>query len=75
MRVRIGFAQVARDLDVDVEDGEELVKRFERAVNDGEHLLWFSDSDGQRYGLVVSSLAYIQLEAAGKRLGVGFGAE
>ena len=72
MRVRIGMTMTARELDLEVPDAEELVRAFQRAVEQGEKLLWVLDEDGRRHGLVVDKIAYVDVEAE-KSTTVGFG--
>jgi hypothetical protein len=74
MRVRIGMAMAARELDLEVADAEEVVRSFQRAMDQGDRLLWLVDEEGRRHGLVVDKIAYIDVEAA-KATRVGFGKE
>lgn len=74
MRVRIGMTMSARELDFEVEDAEELLGSFRRAVDEGEKILWVTDEEGRRHGLVVDKIAYLDVEAD-KSTKVGFGRE
>ncbi len=74
MRVRIGMTMSARELDFEVEDAEELLGAFRRAVEEGEKILWVTDEEGRRHGLVVDKIAYLDVEAD-KSTKVGFGKE
>jgi len=74
MRVRIGMAMAARELDLEVADVEEVVRSFQRAMDQGDRLLWLVDEEGRRHGLVVDKIAYIDVEAE-KATRVGFGKE
>ena len=64
----------ARELDFEVEDAEELLGAFRRAVEEGEKILWVTDEEGRRHGLVVDKIAYLDVEAD-KSTKVGFGKE
>ncbi|MBN2113730.1 MAG: DUF3107 domain-containing protein [Acidimicrobiia bacterium] len=72
MRVRIGMTMTARELDLDVADAEDVINSFQRAVEEGDKLLWIVDEDGHRHGLVVDKIAYVDVEAE-KATHVGFG--
>ena len=73
MRVKFGMADTAREIDVDVDDAESLMTEFEAAVGGGENrVLWVTDEDGRRHGLVVDKIVYVDVEAEKPRTGVGF---
>jgi hypothetical protein len=74
VRVRIGMTMTARELDLEVEDAEELIRSFRQAVERGEQVLWITDEEGRRHGLVVDKIAYLDVEA-GKSTKIGFGKE
>jgi hypothetical protein len=52
VRVRIGMTMTPRELDLEVADAEELVRSFQRAMEAGERVLWVTDEEGHRHGLV-----------------------
>ncbi len=72
MRVRIGLSMVAREVEVDAEDGDALAVEIEQAMAAGEPLVWVTDRDGVRHGLATDKIAFVELEAPGPRSGVGF---
>ncbi len=72
MRVKIGMAAIPRELDLEVGDAEGLVKALQDAVNGGEKILWVTDEDGRRHGLVVDKIAYLNVEAETSKT-IGFG--
>lgn len=74
MRVRFGMTMTARELDLEVEDAEQVIRSFQQAVEQGDKLLWVVDEEGRRHGLVVDRIAYIDVEAE-KSTRVGFGKE
>jgi hypothetical protein len=74
VRVRIGMTMISRELDLEVEDAELVVRSFEQAVQEGEKLLWVVDEDGRRHGLVVDKIAYLDVEAE-RATKIGFGKE
>jgi hypothetical protein len=66
------MAHTAHDIDVEVEDAEALIADFEKAVEEGRKLLWVTEEDGHRHGLVVERIVYLDVEAEKSRT-VGFG--
>ena len=74
VRVRIGMTMTPRELDLEVEDAEEVVRSFQQAMEGGERVLWITDEDGRRHGLVVDKIAYLDVEAE-KSTRIGFGKE
>jgi hypothetical protein len=63
VRVKIGLADTPRELDIEVTDAESLVAQFEESVTEGRKLLWVTEEDGRRHGLVVDKIVYIDVEA------------
>ncbi len=61
MRVRIGIKQ-AKELEIDVSDTKDVLDAYEKAVADGEHMLWVTEKDGRRFGVVTDSIAYLEVE-------------
>ena len=61
MRIRIGIRQ-AKELDLEVEDSQEFVDAYEKAVADGEHMVWIAETNGHRHGVVTELVAYIETE-------------
>lgn len=72
MRVKIGMSSTPRELDLDIEDPEALVESFEKALSGGEPVLWFTDEEGRKHGLVVEKIAYLDIEPT-RSTTVGFG--
>jgi hypothetical protein len=65
----------ARELELEVDDADKVGADVESAVADGNGVLWITDTRGHRYGIVASKLAFVQIEKAESRPGVGFGAQ
>ena len=61
MHMRIGVRQ-AKELELDVEDSQGVVDAYEKAVADGEHMIWITETNGRRHGVVVELVAYIDVE-------------
>jgi len=72
-KVRIAV-QSARELEIEVDDGDAVVAQLEAAVDAGGGIAWVVDSDGTRHGIAVDKLAFIEIEGTLGRRGVGFGA-
>ncbi len=71
VKVRIGLEGV-RELEFDVDDGEKLIKDVEAAISKGDALLWVTDARGDRHGLAVAKIAFVQVEGEKTSGGVGF---
>ncbi|MBT8199927.1 MAG: DUF3107 domain-containing protein [Acidimicrobiia bacterium] len=67
MNVRIGIINSAREIEVDVEDEKAFVKSIEDALTGDGGLVW-AESHGDRIGLVVAHIAYIQIEGDRERI-------
>jgi len=72
VRVKIGMSFVPRELDLEVEDGEEVISAFEAALAESKQVLWITELDGRRYGLVVDKIVFCEVEPdRDKRIGFG----
>jgi Protein of unknown function (DUF3107) len=71
VKVHIGV-QSARELDLDVEDGEKTVAAVEKALGDGDAMVWITDGKGHRHGIVASKIAFVEVENKDEK-SVGFG--
>lgn len=69
-KVRIGVA-AARELELEVDDTQVVIDAFEKAVKKHEPVLWINDARGHRFGVAVSSIAFIEFDKPENR-GVGF---
>lgn len=71
-RIRIA-QQMARELEFDVDDVDDVIARIEKALTGKSSILWVVDSKGNRHGIAVDKLAFIEVEGADNPSGVGFG--
>lgn len=73
MDIRIGVANVARELSIDItdEDAEVLAKDVEQVAAGKSNVLWLSDKSGRRVGVPAAALAYVEMGPSGERR-VGF---
>ena len=69
-KVRIGMT-MARELEIEVVESD-VVAEFEMAVASGAPVWWLTDRKGLRRGIVVERIAFIEVESAEDRPGVGF---
>jgi hypothetical protein len=71
-RVKFGLMNVARELEVEVEDVDGLLEEFESALEGGKKLLWVTARGGRRHGLAVDKIVYVDVEAEEAKKGIGF---
>ena len=71
-RVKIGMTNAPREIDIEVVDSDGFMREFEAAVSQGQKLWWVTDDDGNRHGLVVDRIAYVEVEPERDRT-IGFG--
>ncbi|MGC8626197.1 MAG: DUF3107 domain-containing protein [Acidimicrobiales bacterium] len=75
--VRIGVTQAPREIEVELAEGtnpDELVAEIDKAIAQGNGVLWLTDKRGRRVGVPVAKLAYLELDTAADARRVGFGA-
>jgi hypothetical protein len=70
LTVRIGISS-ARELELQVDDPKVVSDEYAKAIEDGDAVLWITDSRGHEFGVSVSSIAFIEFERPQER-GVGF---
>ena len=71
MRVSIGVSN-AKQLDLNVENPEAVIEDYQKAIDEGQRLLWVKEKDGVRHAIVAETIAYFELEAESTKQ-VGFG--
>jgi hypothetical protein len=73
VEVRIGVTQTPREIDIEVADGDrdKVVKDIEKALADGEGVLWLTDRRGRTVGIPSAKVAYIEISPTEDRR-VGF---
>jgi hypothetical protein len=69
-KMRIGV-EGARELELEVDDFEAAVTSLEAGLSDGS-MVWLTDSNGDRHGIVGGRLAFVEIESSSDR-SVGFG--
>lgn len=68
--VRIGLAS-ARELEISVDNADDLVASFEKAVKGKDSVFWVTDIRGHRFGINVGSIAFVEIDQPLER-DVGF---
>ena len=71
-KVKIGLTQSGRELEVEVADSEVFIREFEAMLSNGKKLWWVTDPHGNRHGLVVDRIAYVEVAPERDR-SIGFG--
>lgn len=69
--VRIGLQSV-RELELEVEDPEDVIKAVTGAMSAEDPVVWITDSKGTRHGIAVHKLAFIGVDRPEAKT-VGFG--
>ena len=71
-KIRIA-QQMARELEFEVDDADAAVSAIEKAMAADDDLVWIVDSKGNRHGIAVDKLAFVEVESEDNGSGVGFG--
>lgn len=71
-KVRIAV-EAARELEFEVKDAEAFAQAIESGLADGEDIVWITDAKGNRHGIRVAGLAFVEIEGEDRSSGVGFG--
>jgi hypothetical protein len=75
MDVRIGVTHTPKEIELDMtEDPEAVAKAVEKALADGDKLLWLTDRRGRRVGVPAAKVAYVEIGTSSEERRVGFGA-
>ncbi len=72
MRVRIGVADSAKLIELDVDDLKAFKKSMVDAVKSGE-VAWFTDTKGREVGVPAVRISYVEMETEDTDRRVGFG--
>ena len=71
-KVRIAV-EASRELEFEVEDPDETAAALEAGLAAGDEIVWITDSKGNRHGIRVANLAFVEIEGDEQGFGVGFG--
>jgi hypothetical protein len=75
--VRIGVIHTVKEIDVELPadaDRDEIKKKIEAALADGDSILWLTDRTGADLAVPAEKIAYIHLGGSDAARRVGFGA-
>lgn len=73
VNVRIAMQSV-RELELEVNDGAAVGTQLEDALKAGDGLVWIIDANGNRHGVSIRKLAFVEIEGEAIRPGIGFAA-
>lgn len=71
-KVRVAV-EASRELEFEVDDANAFAKAIEKALSKGDDIVWITDTKGNRHGIRVANLAFVEIEADDESSGVGFG--
>jgi hypothetical protein len=74
MEVRIGVVYTARELTIETDEtAEQVSAAVESALQNGNSLLWLTDSKGRRVGVPTDKIAFVEVaaDAGGRKVGFG----
>jgi hypothetical protein len=76
MDVRIGVTYSPKEIIVELAedtDRAELRKSIDKALGDGDNILWLTDRRGRDVAVPASKIAYVEIGASGGPKQIGFG--
>lgn len=74
MDVRIGVIDTPKELKLEMEGtAEEVEKALQEQLSSNGSFIWLTDVRGQRVGVPVDKLAYVEIESEDANKQVGFG--
>ncbi len=71
-KVRIAIAS-SRELEFEVDDPRVMMEAIEAGLDAGDDIVWVVDTKGNRIGIRVQSLAFVEIEDGDSDSVVGFG--
>jgi len=72
VNVRIGIADAAREVELELDDPAGVETEINQAFADGIEVYWVTDTKGRRVGIPLGRVAYIEINSEA-RSAVGFG--
>lgn len=73
MRVRLGIADSARVIEIEVDEAETFEAKVAAFFKGGDPLLWVVDSKNHRVGIPRDKLTFVEIEPPEEKPKVGFG--
>ena len=77
MDVRIGIAQTAQVIEIELPEGTdraELRKQLDATLADESSVLWITDRKGKDVGISAARISFVELGSADQDRRIGFGA-
>ena len=75
MEIRIGVIHSPKEVRVELDgEGTQQVQALEQALSGKESVLWLTDKHGNRSGVPVDKIAYVEIVTDACARKVGFGA-
>lgn len=71
-KIRIAV-ESSRELEFEVDDPDAVAGALEKGLAGGDEIVWITDAKGNRHGIRVANLAFVEIEGEDQRSGVGFG--
>lgn len=72
MKARIGVADSAKVIEIEVDDTASFRSEVESAFASDQGMHWFTDAKGMSVGVPVRRIAYVEIETEESRHRVGF---
>lgn len=73
MEIRIGVVESPKEIVLEIDEGvEDLIKRVDKALEDGSSVLWLKDEKGKRVGVPAVKIAYVEIDPDSGPRSVGF---
>jgi hypothetical protein len=74
MELRIGVVHTPKELSLELDGtADEIVGTIDKAMADGNPIVWITDTKGRRVGIPVQRIAYVEVDEDGANKRVGFG--
>lgn len=74
MEVRVGVIHSHKELSIEVDGAaDEISAKVEAAMGNNDSVLWLDDENGERLGIAVDKIAYVELIGTDGKSQVGFG--
>lgn len=72
MKARIGVADNAKVIEIEVEDPSALRTTIEEAIDASQSVVWFTDVKERIVGVPAERIAFVEIDPEGDRRSVGF---
>jgi hypothetical protein len=73
VKIRIGIAESEKVVEVEVEDASDFEASMSAAFDQGNGLIWLTDTRRRRVGIPRERVAFVEIDTTSDRPAVGFG--